>query len=116
MYGTTSGWSAKLSGCRGLAPMYLQGAILGHWVGSDVSHDKNWNQRAYICRRQQHGFEIAEYSNGMYSVRPFMTQSSFGVLGKQIRFFICRDASFAQKICAECILKIPCPALIVSLL
>ena len=41
-----------------------------------------------------------------------MTQSSLEVLGKQIRFFMCRDAFFAQKICAEGILKIPCLALI----
>ena len=35
-----------------------------------------------------------------------MTQSSLEVLGKQIRFFICRDSFFAQKICVEGIL--PC--------
>ena len=45
-----------------------------------------------------------------------MTQSSLEVLGKQIRFFMCRDAFFAQKICAEGMLKIPCLALVFSLL
>ena len=52
----------------------------------------------------------------MDSVRLFMTQSSLEVLGKQIRFFMCRDAFFAQKICAEGILKIPCLALVFPLL
>ena len=37
--------------------------------GMDVSYDRNWNQRVYICRRQQHVFEITEYSNRMYRVR-----------------------------------------------
>ena len=46
--------------------------LLGHSkkcavLGLDVSYERNWNQRAYICRRQRHGFEIAEYSNGMDS-------------------------------------------------
>ena len=79
---------------------------LGHSVncavlGLDISYDRKWNQRACICRRQQNGFEIAEYSHGMDSVRLFMTHSSLEVLGKQIRFFMCRDAFFAQMICAE---------------
>ena len=65
-------------------------------LGLDVSYERNLNQRAYICRRQQHGLEIAEYSNGMDSVRLSMTQSSF----------MCRDALLAQKICLKGILKI----------
>ena len=69
---------------------------------------------AYICRRQQHGIEIAEYRNGMDSVRLSMTQSSSEMLGKQIRFFMCCDAFFAQKICAEGISKISCLALVLS--
>ena len=74
--------------------------LLGHSkkcavLGLDVSYERNWNQRAYICRRQQHGFEIAEYSNGMDGVRLAMTQSGSEMLGKQIRFFMCRDAFFA---------------------
>ena len=44
-----------------------------------------------------------------------MTQSSLEVLGKQIRFFMCRDSFFAEKICVEGILKIPCLALIFPL-
>ena len=52
----------------------------------------------------------------MDSARLFMTQSSLEVLGKQIRFFMCRDPFFAHKICVEDILKIPCLALIFSLL
>ena len=63
-------------------------------LGLDVSHDRHWNQRAYICRRQQHSdrFEIAGYSNGMDSERLSMTQTSLEVLGKKICFFMCRDA------------------------
>ena len=45
-----------------------------------------------------------------------MTQSSLEVLCKQIPFFVCRDALFAQKICLKGMLKIPCPSLVVSLL
>ena len=55
--------------------MYLQAQVQGAIrskrklpvLGLDVSYDRNWNQRAYICRRQRNGFEIAEYSNGMDS-------------------------------------------------
>ena len=67
---------------------------------------------------QQYGFEIAEYSDGMDSVTVWlsMTQSSLEVLGKKVRFSMCRDALFAQKICLKGKLKISCPALIVSLL
>ena len=54
---------------------------LGHRVsfaalGLVVSFEKNWNQRAYISQRQQHGFEIAEYRNGMDRKRLSMMQSS----------------------------------------
>ena len=45
--------------------------------------------------------EDAEYMNGMDSDGLFMTRSSLEVLSKQIGFFMCRDAFFAQKICAE---------------
>ena len=45
-----------------------------------------------------------------------MTQSGLEVLGKHIRFFICSDPFFAQEICVEGILKIPCLALVSSLL
>ena len=45
-----------------------------------------------------------------------MTQASLEVLGKKILFFMCRVALFAQNICLKGELKIPCPALIVSLL
>ena len=41
-----------------------------------------------------------------------MTQSSLEMLGKQIHFFMCSDAFFAQKICAEFLLKIPRLALV----
>ena len=82
----------------------------------DVSYDRNWNQRAHICQGQRHGFEIAEYSDGMDSVRLSMSQSSLEMLGKQIRFFMCRDDFFAQKISAESIMKIPYLALVFCLL
>ena len=88
-------------------------------LGLVVSFEKNWNQRAYISQRQQHGFEIAEYRNGMDRKRLAMIQSSLEVLTvlcKQIRFFMCRDAFFAQKICVEGVLKIPCLALVFCLL
>ena len=62
----------------------------------------------------QHKFEIAEYSNGMDCVRLFMTQSRLEVIGKQIRYFMCRDAFFAQMICVEGMLKISCLALVFS--
>ena len=48
-----------------------------------------------------------------------MIQSSLEVLTvlcKQIRFFMCRDAFFAQKICVEGVLKIPCLTLVFCLL
>ena len=67
-------------------------------MGLDLPCDRNWDQQTYICRRQQHGFEITEYSNGMDSVRLFMTQSRLEVLGKQIHLFMCRDVLFTQKI------------------
>ena len=84
-------------------------------LGLDISNDGNWNQRAYICRRRQQGFEIAEDSpgNGMDSIRLFMTLSSLEV---QICFFMCCDPFFAQKMCVEGILKILCLALVFSLL
>ena len=67
---------------------------------------------SYIWRRHQHGFEIAEYSNGIESVRLSMTQFILVVLSKQIRFFMCHDAFLAEKICVKDTLKIPCLALI----
>ena len=45
-----------------------------------------------------------------------MTQSSLEVLCKKISFFMSRDALFAQNINLKGKLKIPCPALMVSLL
>ena len=52
----------------------------------------------------------------MDSMRLSMTQSSLVVLSEQIHFFMCSDALVAQKICLKGILKIQCPALVVSLL
>ena len=80
-----------------------------------------------MCRRRQHCYldlklqNLAEDNNGMDSVRLFITQSILEVLGKQIRFFMCHVIDshhpfFTQKICAEGMLKIPCLALVVSLL
>ena len=43
---------------------------------------RSWNQRAYICRRQQHKFEIAEYNNNMDSIRLSMTHSNLKTLTK----------------------------------
>ena len=43
-----------------------------------------------------------------------MTQSRLEVIGKQIRYFMCRDAFFAQMICVEGMLKISCLALVFS--
>ena len=80
-------------------------------------NDGNWNQRAYICRRRQQGFEIAEDSpgNGMDSIRLFMTLSSLEQIGGA-DLFLCCDPFSTQKMCVEGILKILCLALVFSLL
>ena len=120
MYRRKSGWSVRLQAAGDWRPCSVREPF-GHRVscaalGLDVSYDRNWNQRAYICQGQRHGFEIAEYCDGMDSVRLSMSQSSLEMLGKQIRFFMCLDDFFAQKISAECIMKIPYLALVFCLL
>ena len=78
---------------------------------------RSWNQRAYICRRQQHKFEIAEYNNNMDSIRLSMTHSNLKTLTKLFLHMSWRtDAFFVQKIYAKGILKIQCLALVFSLL
>ena len=65
-------------------------------LGFDVSYDRSWKQRAYICRRHEHIVEIAECSKGMDSMRLSVAQFSLEVLGKQICFFMCCD-TFSPK-------------------
>ena len=78
---------------------------------------RSWNQRAYICRRQQHKFEIAEYNNNMDSIRLSMTHSNLKTLTKLFLHMSWRtDAFFVQKIYAKGILKIQFLALVFSLL
>ena len=66
-------------------------------VQSQLAKHGKLEPRRCVCRTQQHWFEIAEYCNGMDSVRLSVTQSSLEVLSKQISFFMCREAIFAQR-------------------
>ena len=46
--------------CQATGAHVASGSIALTVMGLDVYYNMNWNQRAYICRRHQHGFEIAE--------------------------------------------------------
>ena len=63
----------------------------------NIPYDRNWDSRAYMWRRHQDRFKIAEYSNRMDSMRLSVTQSSLELPSKQIHFFMCHDMLLAQR-------------------
>ena len=102
-----------LSSSRGLAPRTRPSCVrepLAHSVnyavlGLDVSYDRNWN----------HWFEIAEYSNGM-EAWGFLWPSLVWRFSVSRFVFLCVVTPSPPKDLFKGILKLPCPALVFTLL